>query len=91
MAGGARKNPVLANPFFVALMLVSTCFVVTALGYSIVPYVFEHEAGANRPGTSVALAGWLDRNGPMVLGIEFVAMFLTGVAAMLTEDWFTKR
>ncbi|WP_165231035.1 hypothetical protein [Aquisphaera insulae] len=90
MAGKARKNPVLANPFFMALLAVSTLFVVTALGYLVAPYAAGKrpvEAGA----TSHALAGWLDRRGPLLLGLEFVVMLTTGVLAMATEDWFMGR
>ena len=35
------------------------------------------------------LALWLDRQGPFVLGVEFVVMMVTGVLAMLTDDWFS--
>ncbi len=91
MAGGTRKNPVLANPFFVALMVVSTLFVVTALGYLVAPYALQREAAAGRGGPSRAVAGWLDRQGPLLLGVEFAVMLIAGVAAMLTDDWFSQR
>jgi hypothetical protein len=90
MTGGNRKNPVLANPFYIALIFVSTLFVVTALGYLVVPYALERAGGASGSGSSTALAGWLDRNGPMILGIEFVIMFVSGIAAMLTDDRFAR-
>jgi hypothetical protein len=87
MAGKARKNPVFANPFFLALMVASTLFVVTALGYLVAPYATGTRPSAPGQG-SRAVAGWLDRRGPLVLGVEFVIMLVTGVLAMATEDWF---
>ncbi|QEH37539.1 hypothetical protein OJF2_61300 [Aquisphaera giovannonii] len=90
MAGKARKNPVLANPFFAALLVASTLFVVTALGYLVAPSAMKPrpvEAGA----ASRALAAWLDRRGPLLLGLEFGVMLATGVLAMVTEDWFMGR
>jgi hypothetical protein len=90
MAAGARKNPVLANPFFVALMVVSTLFVVTALGYSVVPYALERVAHAPPDRASQSLANWLDRQGPTILGVEFSLMLVTGVLAMFTDDWFSR-
>ncbi len=89
MAGTSRKNPVLSNPFYVGLMVVSTLFVLTALGYLVAPDVIHQ--GPDRQGeTSRAFAHWLDRHGPLILGIEFVVMLVTGILAMATDDWFSK-
>ncbi len=88
MAGTSRKNPVFANPFFLALLLVSTLFVVTALGYLVAPYALG--AGQTPKGeASRAFAAWLDRRGPVILAIEFLLMLATGVLAMATDDWFS--
>jgi len=88
MAGTSRKNPVFANPFYVGLMVVSTLFVVTALGYLVAPNVIS-QGPEQRGETSRAFANWLDRHGPVILGIEFVVMLVTGVLAMATDDWFS--
>jgi hypothetical protein len=86
-----------ANPFYVLLVVASTLFTVTALGYLIGPSVEQralvHKAGGpGRPGAgSLALTAWLDRNGPGVLAVEIGAMFVTGVLAMATDRWFTSR
>jgi hypothetical protein len=40
---------------------------------------------------SPRFARWLDRNGPLALGIEFLAMFVAAVAMMATDRWFTER
>ncbi len=96
MSGRSRKNPVLANPFYVILMVVGTLFVITALGYLVVPYVLEGgpvpELGRVPQGpASRAFAAWLDRHAPFILGLEFVVMLISGVVAMITEDWFIGR
>jgi hypothetical protein len=88
MARASRKKGVFANPFYVGLMVVSTLFVITALGYLVSPYVLE-PGRRPRGAPSLDLALWLDRQGPLVLGLEFVVMMVTGVLAMLTDDWFS--
>jgi len=88
MAGTSRKNPVFANPFYVGLMVVSTLFVVTALGYLVAPSVIG-QGPVQRSETSRAFAIWLDQHGPLLLGIEFFVMLVTGVLAMATDDWFS--
>jgi hypothetical protein len=90
MAGTSRPNPVLANPFYVGLMVTSTLFVVTALGYLVTPYVSQ--AGQAAQGqASRAFAAWLDAHGPLILAVEFMIMLLSGVLAMTTEDYFLRR
>jgi hypothetical protein len=93
MAERPRK-PLFPNPFYVVLLLASTAFVVTALGYFVSPMV-EQQALAQRgagPGPgSRALAAWFDRNGPFSLGVEFALMFVFGVLAMATDHWFPSK
>ena len=93
MADRPRK-PLFPNPFYVVLLLASTAFAVTALGYLVSPMVAEQGArkGAAGPGDgSRALAAWFDRNGPVALGVEFVIMLLFGLLAMATDHWFPSR
>jgi hypothetical protein len=90
MAGRSRKNPVFTNPFYVGLLAVSTLFVVTALAYLAAPGVLEQGPAPQGP-RSWALAEWLDRRAPLLLGVEFVVMLVAGVLAMLTDDWFAGR
>ncbi len=90
MAGTSRPNPVLANPFYVGLMVMSTLFVVTALGYLVAPYVIQPGQVAQGQ-ASRAFAVWLDAQGPLILAVEFVIMLLSGVLAMATEDYFLRR
>jgi hypothetical protein len=90
MPGRPRKNPILANPFYAALLLASTLFVVTALAYLVVPYVLAPGKAA-AGSSSRALAEWLDHRAPLLLAIEFVIMLLAGIVAMLTDDWFAQK
>jgi hypothetical protein len=89
MARTSRKNPVFANPFYVGLLVVSTLFVLTVLGYLVAPNVIK-PGPAHRGETSRAFATWIDRHGPLILGIEFLVMFVSGVLAMATDDWFSR-
>lgn len=89
------QKPLFPNPFYVVLMLTSTLFVVTALAYVVSPYIGVDANGvrqAARPGvSSLALAAWLDRNGPMALGVEFALMLVFGLLAMATDQWFPSK
>ncbi|MBX6311581.1 MAG: hypothetical protein IRY99_01455 [Isosphaeraceae bacterium] len=80
------------NPFYVALLIASTLFTITALGYLVGPFVeqqaLEHPRGGPGPG-SKALAAWLDQWGATLLAIEFVVMFITGLLAMATDHLFS--
>jgi hypothetical protein len=81
-----RSRP---NPFYILLLVASTLFVVTALGYTVSPYVLDRPSGRPAGEGSEALARWLDRRGPLALGVECVAMVLTGILAMATDPWFS--
>lgn len=85
------RQAVLRNPFFVLLLLASTAFVVTALAYAIGPSVLDRAERGHVGPRSLALTMWLDRNGPMVLGAEILAVMLTGTLAMLTDSWFAPK
>jgi hypothetical protein len=83
-----RKSNILANPFHLLLLIASTLFVVTTLGYLAAPFV-QGEGQIPQGQASKDFAAWLDRNSPLILAIEFVAMFVFGVLSMATEGWFT--
>jgi hypothetical protein len=82
------------NPFYVLLVLVSTAFAITAINYLISPsiqrFALEHPDRPPSPGW-LALAGWLDRRGPLVLGVELTIMMGSGLLAMSTDHWFAAR
>ncbi len=79
----------LPNPFYVLLVLVSTGFVVTCLGYLVAPLLLQQApAGQGKgPGTLI-LADWLDRRGPVALGVEFGLMLVSGVLAVVLDPLF---
>jgi len=84
----SRPRP---NPFYVLLLVVSTFFAVTALGYLVAPYV-QRQAIEN-PGHgpsegSRALAAWFDRRGVAALSVELVAMFVLAILAMSLDRLF---
>ena len=84
------------NPFYVALLLVSTAFVATCLGYLVAPMVVENalrpKPGGNVPGpAALALADWFERRGTPALTIEVVLMIVLGVGAMLADRWFPDK
>jgi hypothetical protein len=89
---GQPRREIFSNPFFVIVLGTSTLFVLTALGYLVSPYVLVPGPARRQPGkVSIALAAWLDRNGPLTLGIEFLVMLLAGILAMATDPWFSPR
>jgi hypothetical protein len=97
--GDRSPKALFPNPFYVLLLIASTVFTLTALGYLIGPSIEQRKlahpgagpgSGAPGPG-SLALSAWLDRNGPIVLAIEIGVMLVSGVLAMLTDRWFTFR
>jgi predicted PurR-regulated permease PerM len=84
------------NPFYVALLLASTLFVLTILAYLIGPTIQEQAVNQARAGKgpgagALGTAAWLDRNGPLALGIELLVMLLSGLLAMATDRWFPER
>ena len=84
------------NPFYVSLLLVSTAFIVTCLGYLVAPTVVENalrpKPGGNIPGpAALAMAEWFERRGTTALTIEIVVMIVLGVVAMLSDGWFSDK
>jgi hypothetical protein len=90
MARTSRKSELLTNPFYLALVAVSTIFVVTVLAYLASGFALQPgRAPTSEFSNRVAL--WLDRNGPFVLGVEFLVMLPIGVVMMATDRWFVER
>ena len=76
------------NPFYGLLMLASTLFVVTTLGYLVGPFI-EQRAIDGR-GARSALAGWFDRKGVLALAIEFAAMCILAFLAVAMDRHFSE-
>jgi hypothetical protein len=86
------RREIFANPFLVILLGTSLLFILTVLGYWVSASVLVWNPGQPRPSArSLALAVWLDRNGPQALFLEFAVMLLAGVLAMVTDPWFSPR
>lgn len=81
---GKRLFP---NPFYVLLLISSTLFVLTILGYLVSPLLADLGRVPARPGQT----SWLDRNAPTALGVEFAVMLASGLLAMITDRWFPER
>ncbi len=81
------------NPFFTLLMIVSTLFLVTTLGYLVGPFVEQRAIASKGTGAnpvSVALAGWFERRGVVALAIEFVVMTVLAILSMTTDRYFSQ-
>ena len=92
MTAPRRKREIFANPFFAILLLASAVFVLTVLAYLSSAWVLDPDpGGAPRNVRSIAVARWLDRNAPLVLGAEIIVMLGTGVLAMVFDPWFSAR
>jgi hypothetical protein len=90
----ARRRSAFPNPFYVALLVASTLFVMTALAYWVGPMVVQQAerdpALATENPATPGLIGWLDTHAPLWLGVEFAAMLVLGVLAMATDHWFER-
>ena len=92
MTAPRRKREIFANPFFAMLLLASVVFVFTVLGYLSSEWILDPKPGGPPPSArSIAVAEWLDRKAPLLLGGEFVVMLATGVLAIVFDPWFSAR
>ena len=90
------RKPLYPNPFYVLLVVVSTAFVVTTLGWLMAPMIQQKAQnlapGANPPGVgSLALAAWFDRWSVTALVVELVLIVASGILAMASDRWFPKE
>jgi hypothetical protein len=87
-----RPRKRMPNPFYVALTVVSTAFVVTAFAYLMGPSIAQRAADDPRVLAENASAGsfvrWFDRHGPLALAVEFGLMLALGLLAMFTDHRF---
>ncbi len=79
------------NPLYLLLLLISLCFVITALAYAIIPLVEQKalEAGVVPPPSPLRDA--LRRDGWRWLLWEVGAMIVVGLASMALDAWRQKR
>lgn len=86
------RRPLFPNPFYVLLLVASTLFVVTILGYLVMPAVLAQANDPKRemdgPAGVVRLLAAFDRRAPLILAVECGVMIVAGVLAMATDRWF---
>ena len=89
------RKVVFPNPFYIVVLVVGTLFVITCLGYLAGPAALadasRSAAGGRGPTGGPKLALWLERRGPLLLGVEFLIMLLAGLLAMATDHWFSDK
>ena len=91
-----KRKPLYPNPCYILLVLVSSAFVLTTLGWLIAPMIQQkalHPApGSTPPGAgSLALAAWFDRWSVTALTIELVLIVGSGILAMAIDRWFPSK
>ncbi len=79
------------NPLYLLLLLVSFLFVMTALGYAVVPTLEEQATLAGQPPPSSAFRDALRRDGWQWLLYELAAMILLGLASMWLDGRRLRR
>jgi len=85
------KSP---NPFYVLLLVASTAFVLTVLGYLVSPVVLRQAIDNPQDGpgpASLALANWFEHRAPAALGVEIGVMLISGVLAMVSDHWLSSK
>src|SRR4051794_787716 len=73
------------NPFYLLLLLASLLFVVTALGYAVVPILEEHAADAGQLPPPSEFRAALRAHGGSWLLWEVAAMTVIGMASMVLD------
>jgi len=78
------------NPFYVALLLASTAFAITAwVGY--VGPLLSKGPARDPAAASPALEDWFNRRGTAALVVELALMTASALLAMTTDRWFEGR
>lgn len=80
---------VLANPFFVVLMIVSTAFMVTVMLLFVDTLRQQPDVSAARAAVASPLSTWLESHGMTALLVQFGLMFVSGVLAMALDHKFS--
>jgi hypothetical protein len=73
------------NPLYILLLLASLLFVITALGYAIVPVLEQKAIDAGQPPPQSDLRDALRANGGRWLLYEVAAMAVLGIASMAVD------
>ena len=87
------RRIVFPNPFYILLLVISTLFLMTVLGYLIGPYVQQQaidKPGAGPSPSSRSMTVWLEAHGPLMLAVEFGVMLVAALLAMGFDHKFGK-
>jgi hypothetical protein len=73
------------NPFYALLLVAGLAFVVTACAYGVMTYL-----GTRGQVPESGLLVFLARHGVWLLLVEVAVVFVAGIAAMLTDNFWTR-
>jgi hypothetical protein len=79
------------NPFYILLLLAAVLFFITACSYCVMILKRSAEAAFEEAGEAGGLVGFLDTYGAYALSALVVALAIFTVAAMATDDYWTRR
>lgn len=79
------------NPFYVALLVVGIVFGITACAYGVMTVKMLRPEGADEVRSAGSgLLFFLDQHGFKVLGVELAVLAALTVAAISTDDYWTR-
>ncbi len=85
----AKKN---FNPFYALLVVVGVAFCITAFAFGVMTVRGMMPAEASESSEAgTRLMTWLDQNGFKLMMIELLALAIFTVAAIGTDEYWTKR
>ena len=80
------------NPFYIILVVTGILFTVTAIGFGIVVVRNVRQLSTiGDPHAGSSLLAWLDAHGVFVMIVQLVILALSTVAAITTDDFWTRR
>lgn len=81
----SQRKP--TNPFYVALLPIGVLFALTACAY----LVMTMRGQDPQRGEDAGLVALMARHGVMILGVELGALAILTVAAIASDDFWTRR
>ncbi len=85
-------NSKVVNPFYIILVVTGILFTVTAIGFGIVVVRDVRQLSPiGDPHAGSSLLAWLDAHGVLVMTVQLVILALCTVAAIGTDDFWTRR
>lgn len=85
-------NSKVVNPFYIILVVTGILFTVTAIGFGIVVVRDVRQLSPiGDPHAGSSLLAWLDAHGVLAMTVQLVILALCTVAAIGTDDFWTRR